>query len=194
MSQKVLKKSCWENFTFYPTDKFKIYWDMLIIVLSIWNSILIPYELAFPVIVEEEKALPVFDYFIDAAFAFDIVINFRSVYYDPKTESLVTDGNKIAWRYLQGRFWIDLLASLPLEMIAILFGGRVSDETLKIFGMFKLVRLLRLGRMITYMKVNRSFKFSMKLIQLMFMLLLILHWISCFWYITTGGTGKKFGE
>ena len=73
---------------------------MLIIVLSIWNSILIPYELAFPVIVEEEKALPVFDYFIDAAFAFDIVINFRSVYFDPKTESLVTDGNKIAWRYL----------------------------------------------------------------------------------------------
>jgi hypothetical protein len=46
-----MKKSCWETFKFYPTDKFKIYWDMLIIVLSIWNSILIPYELAFPVIV-----------------------------------------------------------------------------------------------------------------------------------------------
>jgi len=45
--------------------------------------------------------------------------------------------------------------------------------------------------MITYMKVNRSFKFSMKLIQLMFMLLLILHWISCFWYITVGGTSSS---
>lgn len=87
MSQKVLKKTCWENFKFYPTDKFKIYWDMVIILLSIWNSILIPYELAFPSIVEEEPSLTTLDYFIDAAFAFDIVINFRSVYYDPKTET-----------------------------------------------------------------------------------------------------------
>lgn len=187
MSQKVLKKTCWENFKFYPTDKFKIYWDMVIILLSIWNSILIPYELAFPSIVEEEPSLTTLDYFIDAAFAFDIVINFRSVYYDPKTETQVTDGKKIAWRYVQGRFWIDLLASLPLEMISLLFVGVFSSSTLKLFGMFKLVRLLRLGRMITYMKVNRSFKFSMKLIQLLFLLLLMLHWIACFWYMTTGG-------
>jgi hypothetical protein len=57
-----------------------------------------------------------------------------------------------------------MLASMPLELVALMFGDLVDDNTLKIFGMFKLVRLLRLGRMITYMKVNRSFKFSMKLI------------------------------
>jgi len=67
------------------------------------------------------------DYFIDIAFAFDIVINFRSVYYDPRTESLVTNGKRIASRYLSGRFWIDLLASLPLEMIALVLGGALSD-------------------------------------------------------------------
>ena len=51
--------------------------------------------------------------------------------------------------------------------------------------MLKLVRLLRLGRMITYLKANRSFKFGAKLIQLLFMLILVIHWIACLWYIVT---------
>lgn len=51
--------------------------------------------------------------------------------------------------------------------------------------MLKLVRLLRLGRMITYLKANKSFKFGAKLLQLLFMLLLIIHWIACLWHIVT---------
>jgi hypothetical protein len=107
-------------------------------------------------------------------------MNFRTAYKDPKTDDLVFDSKRIAINYLKGRFWIDLLASLPLEYIILLF-SESSSQQLKFFGMLKLVRLLRLGRIVTYLKMNSNFKFGMKLIQLLFMLLLIIHWCTCLW-------------
>lgn len=51
------------------------------------------------------------------------------------------------------------------------------------FGMLKLVRLMRLGRMVTFLKANKSFKLSIILVQLLFILLLVTHWIACLWLI-----------
>lgn len=166
-------------------------WDLIVILLSIWNSIAIPYEFAFPDAFEENVGFMVADYFIDLLFAFDILINFRSVYLDPKTEEPVDDGKKIALNYLfKGRFVIDIFASTPFEVIQLIFSG--DSNNLKFLGMLKLVRLLRLGRMITYLKTNRSFKFGMKIIQLLFMLLLIIHWIASFWYMITSSIQDWF--
>ena len=175
----------WEQFKFYPSSPFKIKWDMVVIVLSIWNSISIPFEFAFPESMEGNSSFTVIDYIIDFLFAFDILINFRSIYYDHKTDEPVTDGKKIALTYVfKGRFVIDLLASTPFELIMVIFqGDSEGNSNLKFFGMLKLVRLLRLGRMISYLKTNRSFKFGMKFVQLIFMLILILHWTACVWYV-----------
>lgn len=66
---------------------------------------------------------------------------------------MVDDGKKIALNYvLKGRFFVDLLASLPLEAVG--FFLPLSEDNLKFLGMLKLVRLLRLGRMITYLRTN----------------------------------------
>ena len=48
--------------------------------------------------------------------------------------------------------------------------------------MFKLVRLLRLGRIITFLKMNQAFKQGMRIVQLIVMLIMLMHWISCLWY------------
>ena len=122
LTRKEKCQYCWNNFKFFPTSPFKIKWDMLVIVLSIWNSISIPYELAFPDAFEEEMGFLFVDYIIDSLFAFDIFINFRSVYKDPKTEESVTDGKKIAMNYaFKGRFLVDLLASTPFELFGLMF-------------------------------------------------------------------------
>ena len=117
-------------------------------------------------------------------FVGDIAINFRSVYKDYKTDELVTNSKKIALRYvLNGRFWVDLIASMPLEFIALLMpsGGSID---VRFLGMLKLVRLLRLGRMITFLKANQKLKISMKISQILFFLLLTIHWINWLWYLT----------
>jgi hypothetical protein len=85
--------------------------------------------------------------------------------------------NKIALRYiLNGRFGVDLVASLPLEALTVLFS--FTSMNLKFLSMLKLVRLFRLGRMITFLKANQKLKFSMKICQLLFFILLINHWVN----------------
>lgn len=124
-----------------------------------------PVEFAFPWLFDNNTRFSVSDHIIDCLFAFDVVMNFRSAYRDSKTDELVLDGKKIARNYIKGRFWVDLLASAPFEQIGKLFsssGG--SSKRLKIFSLMKLVRLLRLGRIVTYLKMKSSFKFGMKFI------------------------------
>lgn len=97
------------------------------------------------------------DRVIDAMFALDIVTNFRTIYIDARSEQVVSDSKKICWNYLKGRFIIDLLASIPFDSLAsisaYLFardGAVIDSSTSEFLSMLKLTRLLRLGRMISY--------------------------------------------
>lgn len=85
--------------------------------------------------------------------------------------------NRIAMRYLTyGRFPVDVLASMPLDIVTILL--KSDSSNLKFLGMLKLVRLLRLGRMISFLKKNQSLKYSAKIGQLIFFLILYIHWVN----------------
>ena len=92
--------------------------------------------------------------------------------------------NKIGIHYvLYGRFGVDLVASLPLEVITLI--PQSNSSNLKFLGMLKMVRLLRLGRIITFLKANQKLKFSMKIGQLIFFIILTMHWINWLWYFIT---------
>ena len=100
-------------------------------------------------------------------------------------------GNKIAAQYvLYGRFGVDLIASLPLEIITLILQS--DSLNLRFLGMLKMVRLLRLGRIITFLKANQKLKFSMKIGQLLFFIILTMHWINWLWYFTTEATESWF--
>ena len=73
----------------YPNSCYKITWDLIIIVLSVYNSILIPFEFAYSV--ENSVWFEVVDRIVDTAFIVDIIISFRSVYRDSRTDELVTN-------------------------------------------------------------------------------------------------------
>ena len=115
--------------------------------------------------------LKILDKVIDVFFAFDILLNFRTTFINPKTNLEVLDPKKISLNYVKSvRFWVDLLASIPFEMFIQIGKSSIneqnileSDSQLQIFGLLKLVRLLRLGRIITYMKVNVQMKVGFKL-------------------------------
>lgn len=141
-------KPLWNRFLIHPNSWFKIVWDLIVIVMSVYNSIIIPYEFAYSI--DSHIGWEIFDYFIDVLFWIDIFINFRTIYRD-KTDTEVKDGKKIAINYvLYGRFSIDILASMPLDFITFFFS--TSSSKLKFLGMMKMMRLLRLGRMISFLK------------------------------------------
>lgn len=46
--ERIDKKMKWDCLI-YPNSRFKITWDLVIIILSVYNSILIPYDFAYQV-------------------------------------------------------------------------------------------------------------------------------------------------
>ena len=101
-------------------QKAKMWWDLFIIVLALYNCLSIPYEVCYGSSFSDSVGLDVFEYSIDVLFFTDILINFWTTYVNKKTGNEVTSGIKVALRYIfYGRFWVDLGASLPLELIVV---------------------------------------------------------------------------
>lgn len=142
---------------------------------------MIPVEVAFEPEVLESVAFIVINAIIDVCFAIDIFVVFRTTYVDPYDGKEVLDGKQIAKNYLAGRFWIDLLATIPFDTIGMLI-FKDSAEGLQLFGILKLIRILRLSKIIAYMELKEDYKLFLKLVKLIFFLIMYLHLVGCTWY------------
>ena len=102
-------------------DPQKTKWDLIIIFLAIYNSFQIPFEIAFD---PEDMKLPAFyvvNSLIDFVFLLDIIVNFRTTFYDIETGDEVFDSKRTGKMYLKGRFTVDLLSTIPFDNIALIF-------------------------------------------------------------------------
>mmetsp|Transcript_22846 Transcript_22846/g.35164 ORF Transcript_22846/g.35164 Transcript_22846/m.35164 type:complete len:273 (-) Transcript_22846:87-905(-) len=170
-------------------DDFRMKWDIFIMVLAIWNCIFIPFDVAF------EPKMPQLYIFsesiVDFFFALDIIVAFRTTFINSATGLEVVQPRQIATNYIiSGRFFVDLAASIPFEDIYLLFADISMDDPhaddnleLKLLGLLKLVRLLRLGRIIRLLKFKQGQKVGLRMVQLLFFLFLLVHWIACVWYL-----------
>lgn len=143
-------------------------------LLATINCFQIPYNIAFSG--DNTPLYYVFDVMINICFILDLVISFRTSYINEKNGAEVTNLRLIALLYLRGRFWIDLIASIPIDYIFIPF----SNDSSIMFGMFsllKLVRVLRLSRLITHLNIKNELKISLRLGKLIFFLILYIHCI-----------------
>uniref|UniRef100_A0A7S3K652 Cyclic nucleotide-binding domain-containing protein n=1 Tax=Euplotes crassus TaxID=5936 RepID=A0A7S3K652_EUPCR len=149
--------------------------------LAIWNCFVIPIEVSFNPEVLDFFLFYIIDSFIDLMFLLDIFINFRTSYVNHYTGEEVLYLCDIAKNYLSGRFWIDLLATIPFDLIGVaILGGGASE--LELFGILKLVRIARLSKIISYLNVKEDVKLVLKLAKLIFFLLMYLHLLGCSWY------------
>jgi len=103
---------------------------------------------------------------VDFCFALDIIVAFRTTFINTSTGLEVVLPKDIAMNYIiTGRFFIDMAASIPFEDVYIWVTNididsidqRATDNIkLKFFGVLKLVRLLRLGRIIRFLKFKQG--------------------------------------
>lgn len=122
---------------------------------------------------------------VDVFFISDIILNFRTTYINPKTNIEIIEPVKVAKYYLKSiRFPVDVLASIPFDLfIQVDPNDEDTQFKLRLLGIAKLMRLLRLGRIITYMRVNASLKIGIRIFQLLMILIVLVHWLSCIWYL-----------
>jgi len=152
-------------------------------LLAIWNCIYVPYSIAF---IDGNESLPVFMFntFTDFLFLADIVVNFRTTYINEETGIETFAQSKIAIQYIKGklihlilgRFWIDLLASMPTDIFVLAINaGEDMAQILQMFSLLKLIRVARLSRVIKYLNLKSNLKMSLGLAKLVFFLFLYLH-------------------
>jgi len=146
---------------------------------------------------------------IDCFFLIDILINFRTAFYQPAAVNgsgadrdvmkLVTGSSPIFRRYFFSWFLIDLLGSLPLDLVMLFLASSESDKSgdiskyalltkmvrfLKIFRLLKLVRAARIGRLIQKLQDTLAIRPStVQLFSLLFQFFTIAHVMACLLFL-----------
>jgi hypothetical protein len=127
------------------------HWDILIILFAIFNSLFLPLELAFRPLFLANYWMTFTNHCIDACFFVDIIVTFSTSYIHPMTGEEVNNRKNIAFNYISGQFWIDLVSTVPLEQFIFMFNPNIDKknaETFVLFSCLKLIRILRLTRLI----------------------------------------------
>ena len=98
----------------------RIKWELFIIILAVYNSIFLPFEIAFKPEYTDYDYVYWFNKCVDISFCFDIILNFRTTFLNPITGEEIKKSSTIAWNYFVGKFWIDLISTIPFEDVLVL--------------------------------------------------------------------------
>ncbi|XP_077261149.1 potassium voltage-gated channel protein ether a go-go isoform X4 [Temnothorax americanus] len=157
---------------------FKAIWDWIILCLTFYTAIMVPYNVAFKNKTSEDVSLLVVDSIVDVIFFIDIVLNFHTTFVGAGGE-VVSDPKVIRMNYLKSWFVIDLLSCLPYDVFNAF--DHDEDGIGSLFSALKVVRLLRLGRVVR--KLDRYLEYgAAMLILLLCFYMLVAHWLACIWY------------
>ncbi|NWW75366.1 KCNH1 protein, partial [Climacteris rufus] len=185
---------------------FKTTWDWIILILTFYTAILVPYNVSFKT-KQNNVAWLVVDSIVDVIFLVDIVLNFHTTFVGPAGE-VISDPKLIRMNYLKTWFVIDLLSCLPYDVINAFenvdevsipvplppanyysVGGRCGREEKimslngisSLFSSLKVVRLLRLGRVAR--KLDHYIEYGAAVLVLLVCVFgLAAHWLACIWY------------
>lgn len=94
---------------------FKTTWDWVILILTFYTAIMVPYNVSFKT-KQNNVTWLVLDSVVDVIFLVDIVLNFHTTFVGPGGE-VISDPKLIRMNYLKTWFVIDLLSCLPYDII-----------------------------------------------------------------------------
>ncbi|NXC28946.1 KCNH1 protein, partial [Campylorhamphus procurvoides] len=172
---------------------FKTTWDWIILILTFYTAILVPYNVSFKT-KQNNVAWLVVDSIVDVIFLVDIVLNFHTTFVGPAGE-VISDPKLIRMNYLKTWFVIDLLSCLPYDVINAfenvdevsilvplpLINYYLLVRVSSLFSSLKVVRLLRLGRVAR--KLDHYIEYGAAVLVLLVCVFgLAAHWLACIWY------------
>uniref|UniRef100_A0A803VZC5 Potassium voltage-gated channel subfamily H member 1 n=1 Tax=Ficedula albicollis TaxID=59894 RepID=A0A803VZC5_FICAL len=158
---------------------FKTTWDWIILILTFYTAILVPYNVSFKT-KQNNVAWLVVDSIVDVIFLVDIVLNFHTTFVGPAGE-VISDPKLIRMNYLKTWFVIDLLSCLPYDVINAFENVDEVRKVISLFSSLKVVRLLRLGRVAR--KLDHYIEYGAAVLVLLVCVFgLAAHWLACIWY------------
>ena len=167
----------------------RLLWDSLILVLVGISCVLVPYQFAFG----QATALSGFQviYLIDLFFVGDIFLNCYTTFRRQGIE--VTDGPSCTRHYARRMMAVDILGSLPLDLIVwTLFGNGQLLGGSAVLAL-RLLRLLRIVRLFVILRRWEAYSWSnpgaLRVVKFLVSILFLMHWMACIWFFSAFAGG-----
>ena len=188
-----------------PFSRLRTAWDFLTMLMVLYTAIWLPMYVVHDITVP--MGVTVWEMVVDLTFLVDILLNFRTAYVEPEGAVLVVDKKKIASKYASKWLPIDVCGSIPWEIIFFFVGiangsdneadegegqgreGGGSTELLNVIKILKLPKLLRLGRFFKILERIEGAANVGRIVMLMCIMTLFVHWISCVWFLIARADG-----
>eukprot|EP00347_Sterkiella_histriomuscorum_P015168 403358060 len=186
-------------FLVMPHSIFNLFWCIVQILLQIYTATYMPYKICFDDEVNSGGSL-VFEYFLDLMFGIDVLVNFFTVRQN-QDGTQMTNLNDISRVYLRSTFILDVLCSLPSQVLEVGYdqneGQKLSVTTssslrmiAKLYKVIRLVKFIYIWRRFKKIRIIQVLKNKLKLsaafFRMIFTLLtafLSVHIVSCLWYL-----------
>ncbi|KAK9810819.1 hypothetical protein WJX73_009788 [Symbiochloris irregularis] len=133
----------------HPEGDRYSYWWGLTIASAAFTGAFEPFAIGFvtdPGELPWKTASAIIDHVLQLIFLVDMVLSFFVAHREG--DAVVTSHKLIAVRYLRGRFWVDLAAWLPLDIIVMMFvRSSCSQRTADYISLLRLAHMVRLYRL-----------------------------------------------
>jgi len=147
-------------------------------------AILIPYQIGFCLMIEDDGSLQIFTRSVDMLFIFDIFLQFFISSQHPENRRWLRIPKKIVAAYVHGFFMMDVISVLPYDELAAGVTGKYGSQFafLGVLKALSLIRLLRINRLIARYEALVDVPYtSVKLTKLLILLCFGLHWMASAW-------------
>ena len=135
-----------------PSDVWKATWDTSVLILVIVSMLWLPFTFSFNT--PFDTSLNFFEVSVCGIFLIDIGITFHTAVHVAERGIYLLNHRDIALHYLQGYFFVDLISSIPIDII---IGYIVYNIDLSVLKLIRLVRFIRLSKII---KVLRKYELN----------------------------------
>mmetsp|Transcript_6484 Transcript_6484/g.7871 ORF Transcript_6484/g.7871 Transcript_6484/m.7871 type:complete len:918 (-) Transcript_6484:222-2975(-) len=177
-------------------------YDVLGLVMILITAVVTPYQLAFLTVKiswSSTSFLFWMDRVVDVYFLFDIFINFLRPVTDHQRGVDVIHLTEIRNQYLKGWFAIDVISTVPLDIIALFVNG--LPVSLKAVRLLRLLRLMKLARMLRATRTLQQWQnrlnvtyTKVELLKIFVIICFCAHWMACCWGLMANADWLTEGE
>lgn len=186
------------NWIVDPHSNMMRYWDVVTFAALTFTAIVTPVEVAFTGSttpskngrITHEIGIFTLNRIVDMVFLVDIVLQFFVAFYDETMGSMLIKSHwAIRKRYMRGWFSIDLISSIPFDVLGLINSGKKNKvlqflKTLRLLRLLKLARVIRASRILARWEAAAVFTFSyaeISMYKFACKLLMWAHWMACLW-------------
>ena len=176
------------------TGAFRSSWDIASLFAVLFCTFSVPYDMCF----SPPKSNPssITDMVVEAFFIIEIFLNFFTTYIDTDDGEEVKHPLLIAVNYSRAWLPIDLVSSIPSEMIERIFNTvSASGDTsnLAVLSQLRIIRILRLTKLLRLLRIKQlmedielkvpSMRTVFGLFRLLFMMMMLAHIQACVFFV-----------